>query len=227
MIAFDSTSVRPSGRSSTGVERAGLSRSCASRAGPRTSTSPSSVPPGLADCWRPPERSAQPDTGETVMKRLLLVLSGLLALALPATALADPPPNDNRATAEQIPSFPATLHGTTLGATVERLDPQAGTCGASESTVWYRIDQAPDGLIRIAAHGDGFAPAVRVFRVGRSAISEVRCANASAGATAAAAFESVRGASFLVMVGKRPGTADGAFDLDASLFLPPANDHPG
>lgn len=161
------------------------------------------------------------------MKRLLFVLVGMLALAAPASALADAPPNDNRAAAEQLPSFPVTLHGTTIGATPERLDPQTGACGAAESTVWYRIDQAPDGLIRVAVHGPGLAAAVRVFRVGRSAISEVRCANGKANATATVAFESVRGASFLVMVGKRPGTADAAFDLDASLFLPPANDHAG
>src|SRR6478752_4803211 len=159
--------------------------------------------------------------------RYVMLVTVLIALGLPAVARADPPANDNRAAAEQVPAFPATLQGTTVGATLERLDPQTGQCGASESTVWYRIDQAPDGLIRLAVQGQGFAPAVRVFRVGRSAISEVRCANARAGAAATVSFESVRGASFLVMVGKRPATGDAAFQLDASLFLPPGNDHRG
>jgi hypothetical protein len=149
------------------------------------------------------------------------------AHAAPARASADPPPNDNRAAAEAVAAFPATLPGTTAGATVERLDPQTGRCGAAESTVWYRIDQAPDGLITIAAQGTSLAPAVRVFRVGRSAISEIGCANAGAGAAAAVSFASVRGASFLVLVGKRPGTADADFVLQASLHLPPGNDHRG
>jgi hypothetical protein len=159
--------------------------------------------------------------------RYVIVITVLLALGSPGIARAEPPTNDNRAAAEQIPAFPATLQGTTVGATAERLDPQTGQCGASESTVWYRIDQAPDGLIRLAVKGAGLAPAVRVFRVGRSAISEVRCANARAGAAATMSIESVRGAAFLVMVGKRPGTADAAFQLDAALFLPPGNDHRG
>ena len=157
--------------------------------------------------------------------RYVMVITVLLALGIPGVALADPPTNDNRAAAEQVPAFPAKLQGTTVGATVERLDPQTGQCGASESTVWYRIDQAPDGLIRLAVQGQGLAPAVRVFRVGRSAISEVRCANARAGAAATVSFESVRGASFLVMVGKRPATADAAFQLDA-VALPAAGQRP-
>src|SRR4051794_7203259 len=159
--------------------------------------------------------------------RYVMVIIVLVALGLPAAARAEPPANDTRAAAEVVQAFPATLQGSTVGATAERLDPQTGRCGASESTVWYRIDQAPDGLIRLAVQGAGFAPAVRVFRVGRSAISEVRCANARAGAAATVSIESVRGASFLVMVGKRPATADAAFQLDAALFLPPANDHRG
>jgi hypothetical protein len=158
------------------------------------------------------------------MQRRVLVLVSLLALVAPAVARADAPPNDARAAATVVPSFPATLQGTTTGASVERLDPQTGRCGAVESTVWYRIDQAPDGLVKLTVQGAGLAPAVRVYRAGRSAISEVTCANAGAGAAASTTFESVRGASFLVMVGKRPGTADGDFTLQAQLFLPPAND---
>ena len=87
--------------------------------------------------------------------RYVMVITVLLALGIPGVARAEPPTNDNRAAAEQVPAFPATLQGTTVGATVERLDPQTGQCGASESTVWYRIDQAPDGLIRLAVQGDG------------------------------------------------------------------------
>ena len=71
----------------------------------------------------------------------------LTLLAVPGTALAAPPANDNRADAEAIPAFPHTVSATTAEATVERLDPQVSRCGRIESTLWYRVDTAPDGLI--------------------------------------------------------------------------------
>ena len=40
----------------------------------------------------------------------------------------------------------------------------------------------------------------------------------------ASGFETTRGASYLVLVGKKPKTADAAFKLSAELVLPPAND---
>ena len=89
----------------------------------------------------------------------------VILLALPGTALAAPPANDNRADAEAIPAFPHTLTATTAEATVERLDPQVSRCGRIESTLWYRIDAAPDGLIAFSVKGAaGVAPVVRIYR---------------------------------------------------------------
>ena len=67
--------------------------------------------------------------------------------------------------------------GTTVEATVERLDPQVSQCGRIESTVWYRIDQAPDGTIVLGVRGAGLAPVVRVYRVGRNGRRLGRTAN--------------------------------------------------
>jgi hypothetical protein len=157
-----------------------------------------------------------------------LVLLAFLLLAAPGTALAAPPPNDNRADAEAIPVFPHTVTATTAEATVERLDPQVSRCGRVESTVWYRIDTAPDGLIGITVKGGpGVAPVLRVYGRGGSAIRELDCASAGAGGTVSASLDAVRGSSYFVLVGRRPGTADGSFDLRAELFLPPPNDDRG
>jgi hypothetical protein len=158
--------------------------------------------------------------------KLFIALSALLALVatLPAFAQAAPPANDNRAAAEPIPAFPAAVHGTNVEATVERLDPQVSQCGRVESTVWYRIDQAPDGTIALAIQGAGFAPVIRVYAQRRSSIQELDCASGAAGAGASVAFAATRGNTYLVLVGKRPGTADAPFDLQAKLFLPPEND---
>ena len=49
----------------------------------------------------------------------MLTLLALMLLALPGTALAAPPANDNRADAEAIPAFPHTLAATTAEATVD------------------------------------------------------------------------------------------------------------
>ena len=156
--------------------------------------------------------------------RMLVALAFTL-LARPGTALAAPPANDNRADAVPIPAFPHTAAGTTAEATVERLDPQVSRCGRIESTVWYRLDTAPDGLIGITVKGGaGVAPVLRIYRRAASTIQEVDCASAGPGGTASASLEAVRGSNYLVLVGRRPGTADGSFELRAELFLPPPND---
>jgi len=152
-------------------------------------------------------------------------------LALAPSASAAPPANDNRANAQVIPTFPFDVHGTLAEATVERLDPQVSECGSIASTVWYRIEVAPDGIVTATARaGAGLAPVVRLYRIGRSAISEVDCGVAPAGGTATATVETVRGANYFVLVGRRPTSADAEFDLNVSLALPPdppANDRRG
>ena len=150
-----------------------------------------------------------------------------VALLLPAVALATPPTNDDRVNAEMIPAFPATVQGTTVEATVERLDPQVSECGRIEGTVWYRITQAPDGTVGISVGGAGFVPVVRVYNARTSGIDEIACSSAAAGRLAQVSFETQRGSSYLVLVGKKPGTADAAFQLTARLFLPPKNDTQG
>src|ERR671910_3397332 len=169
-----------------------------------------------------PERTN--DEGGGPMRRVATL--ALLLLAWPGTAYAAPPANDNRADAEAIPAFPHTLTASTAEATVERLDPQVSRCGRIESTLWYRIDTAPDGLIAVTVKGaPGVAPVLRIYRRGGSAIQEADCASAGRGGSASASLETVRGSSYLVLVGRRPSTPDGGFELRAELFLPPPNDN--
>jgi hypothetical protein len=152
------------------------------------------------------------------------VLTALVALAFMAPALA-PPPNDNRADAQLLPSFPASAHGTTVDATVERLDPQVSKCGRVDATVWYRIESAPDGTIVASVQGSGaLAPVVHIYRRNPSNISEVACGTATAGGKAVASVAAVRGAGYLILVGHKPGGTSGDFDLQADLVLPPDND---
>jgi hypothetical protein len=156
---------------------------------------------------------------------LLAALFALPALTIPAPARATPPPNDNRAAAQLLPTFPAVAHGTTVDATGERLDPQVSKCGRVEATVWYRIDSAPDGTIVTSVQASGpLAPVVHIYRRNPSNSSEVACGTANAGGKAVAAVAAVRGASYLILVGHKPGAPNGDFDLRADLVLPPDND---
>ena len=158
----------------------------------------------------------------------LTLVAAAAAFAVPVftpAAAAAPPPNDNREDAILLPTFPSALHGTTAEATVERLDPQVSRCGRIESTVWYGIEAAPDGtIVATAQAARGLAPVVRLYRRNASNIEEVDCARADAGGKAVVSIQAVRGAGYLIVVGRRPGTGDGEFDLRADLFLPPAND---
>jgi hypothetical protein len=157
-----------------------------------------------------------------------ILLTALAALTFATPALAAPPPNDNRADAQPLASFPSTAHGTTVEATLERLDPQVSRCGRIDGTVWYRIDTAPDGTIVATIQAAArFAPVVRIYRRLQSRIEEVACGTASAGGKVVTSVATVRGAGYLILVGRRAGAADGEFDLRADLVLPPDNDERG
>lgn len=157
-----------------------------------------------------------------------ILLTALTALVLAAPALAAPPPNDNRADAQLLLAFPSTAHGTTAEATLERLDPQVSKCGRVDATIWYRIDAAPDGTIVTTVQAVGqLAPVVRIYRRNPSSIQEVSCGTAKAGGKVVSSVGTVRGAGYLILIGRRPGTADGEFDLRADLVLPPDNDERG
>jgi hypothetical protein len=146
------------------------------------------------------------------------------ALLFAPSAAAAPPSNDNRADAQLLPSFPALATGTTVEATVERLDPQVSDCGQIEATVWYRIDLAPDGRIVVNVRANpGLAPVVRIYRRGNQ-LTEVACGTAADGGTVVTSFQTIRGAGYFILVGRRPGAGDGTFDVTAELFLPPRND---
>jgi hypothetical protein len=157
-----------------------------------------------------------------------ILLTAIAALVLAAPAFAAPPPNDNRADAQALPTFPSTTAGTTREATLERLDPQVSRCGRIDATVWYEIEAAPDGTIVATVQAAGqLAPVVRIYRRNPSNIEEVSCGTAKAGGKVVTSVGTVRGAGYLILIGRRPGAADGDFNLRADLVLPPDNDERG
>jgi hypothetical protein len=141
-------------------------------------------------------------------------------LIVPATAAADPsattdvkpPANDNRATATPVAGLPATLPGTTVGATDDPKDPRSD-CGRAHDTVWYRLSGAAPGrlVLRINAFGNLDA-VVSVYRAARSRLIPAGCTATDENGRGALSFTST-GGDYLVMVGRERTSDDGKFRL--------------
>ena len=153
--------------------------------------------------------------------RKATVLACIAALlTVPATAVAarfpaangNPPANDNRANATPVGALPATLSGTTVGATDDTRDPYS-YCGRAHDTVWYRLSGAEPGrlVLRLKAFGELDA-VVSVYRAVRSRLSPVGCTATDEEGRGALSFTS-GGGDYLVMVGRERTSDDGSFRL--------------
>ena len=142
----------------------------------------------------------------------LLIIPATAAARTSATASGNPPANDNRASATLVGSLPATLSGTTVGATDDAKDPSS-YCGRAHDTVWYRLSGAEPGrlVLRISALGDLDA-VVSVYRVARSRLTAAACAATDDQGRGALSFTST-GGDYLVMVGRERTSDDGNFRL--------------
>jgi hypothetical protein len=151
----------------------------------------------------------------------------LLTLAAPPVASAAPPPNDSRATAQPIRTLPARRVGTTVDATIEAADPKSSRCRGFEANVWYRIDSAPDSRLAVRLDARGDLDAVVVVYVVAQTLLEVECDRTDRHGLASLSFDARRGASYLLMVGPRPGSSPGDFTLRVNRLTPPQNDRRG
>jgi hypothetical protein len=150
------------------------------------------------------------------MSRQATVICILVALVFPAAAStarsASAPPNDGRATAAHVDGLPATVSGTTVGATDDPKDPRSD-CGRAHDTVWYRLSGAAAGrlVVRINAFGDLDA-VVAVYRAVRSRLIPAGCTATDENGRGALSFTS-GGGDYLVMVGRERTSDDGKFRL--------------
>jgi hypothetical protein len=151
-------------------------------------------------------------TSATVACIVALLIVPATAAADPAATALNPPPNDNRATATPVTGLPATLPGTTVGATDDPKDPRSD-CGRAHDTVWYRLSGAEPGrlVLRLRAFGELDA-VVSVYRAVRSRLTPVVCSATDGNGSGALSFTS-GGGDFLVMVGRERTSDDGRFRL--------------
>jgi hypothetical protein len=138
----------------------------------------------------------------------LMGVAGILAAG--TTAATGAPPNDDRAAANAIGSLPATISGTTVGATDDPRDPRTD-CGRAHDTVWYRFSGAEAGrlVLRFTAFGDLDA-IVAVYRTARSRLIPVACTATDENGRGALSFPNA-GESYLVLVGRESSSDDGKF----------------
>jgi hypothetical protein len=150
--------------------------------------------------------------------RTSTIVACIFALLIgPATAAAEPfaatpPPNDSRASATAVGGLPATLSGTTVGATDDPKDPRSD-CGRAHDTVWFRLSGAASGrlVLRLSAFGELDA-VVSVYRAVRSRLTPVGCTATDENGRGALSFTST-GGDYLVMVGRERTSEDGKFRL--------------
>lgn len=142
------------------------------------------------------------------------VVSGAAVAALAvAPAASSAPPNNKLGDAQPITSLPATVAGTTQGATLAEAEP-APSCAPARGNVWYTVDAPHRGpmVARLKAGGklDG---AIAVYRVLRSRRTELACQRTDTHGRAVVSWYGYTEGSYLVSVAQRRNSIAGTFDL--------------
>jgi hypothetical protein len=142
-------------------------------------------------------------------------------LALPLTAAAAPPANDDRADAPSI-TLPANVTGTTVEATRETNEPSDG-CQSGAGSVWYSYAAAATGRVAIALQAQGkLDAAVEVFHVRRSQLDQIDCEDTDDNGAASVALQADKAQTYLIRVTQRANSVAGTFRLTANTVQPAA-----
>lgn len=145
--------------------------------------------------------------------RLSVVLACTAVMLSPVpSALAAPPPNDARAGAQSL-HLPASVRGTTVGATVEAAE-LPSSCNATKNSVWYRFtaDTGRSIIVALDAEGDLDAT-VDVYERARSQVTPLECRNTNRHGAATIEIDATRGTSYYVRVGALSNSVDDRFLL--------------
>jgi hypothetical protein len=144
-------------------------------------------------------------------RSVLIVLAA--AAWLPASASAAPPANDARAAAQPLRSLPASVRGTTVEATLEKVE-LASTCRTTKNSVWYTFTADTGRAILIALDAEGDLDAVvDVFERQRSQVTPLDCRPTNQRGAATVEIDATRGTSYYVRVGAVENSADDRFRL--------------
>lgn len=167
----------------------------------------------------------------------MLALCAALALAAgahgeePTGAGAPKPPpapaNDTLAGAQVIHTLPASLNGTTVGATTEPGEVESACHVPTDSSVWYslRLPAAHRVALDLAAAG-ALDATVDVYHAVRSQLTSVECQETDAEGKASLSFQASKNGLYEIRVAAIAGSQLASFSLE--VFLPtPAVAPPG
>jgi hypothetical protein len=149
---------------------------------------------------------------------VVLVATGLFCTAL---ALAAPPSNDARPSAQRI-QLGQTVDGTTTEATSDEDD--ASGCGPTDTpSVWYRLDSNTDGraIVQLQAKGD-LDVFVNVYQRVRSQFNGLNCDESDRRGRASTEFRLRKGQSYLIRVSEKSQSVSGDFTLLVDIGQPAA-----
>lgn len=181
----------------------------------------------------------RPRTAATTARKLAVLL--VLALATltlfaarasaeaTATSPASPPApaNDTLAGAQAIRTLPASINGTTVGATTEAGERESACSVPTASSVWYtvRLPAAHRIALHLAAAG-ALDATVDVYHAVRSQLTSVACQETDANGKASFSFRASKNGLYDIRVAALQSSQLASFTLE--VFLPtPAVQPPG
>jgi hypothetical protein len=160
----------------------------------------------------------------------LLLAVGATALPAPAGAqAAEPsaPANDAFGGAQHITSLPATLNGTTVGATTEAGESESACASGTTGSVWYTLRTPTHQRIAVDLAAAGALDAtVDVYHAVRSQLTSVGCQPTDSQGNASLSFSSSKNGVYYIRVAAQQSSQRAGFTLE--VFLPtPAVEPPG
>ena len=149
------------------------------------------------------------------MLRAALVVATTVVFLSPSAAAQSPASAPERQPRERDPRpIPRPRsRDDDRSATSEESDPSP-SCGQVQSTVWYRIPDAPGGriVLRLQANGD-LDGIVAVYESRRSQLLQVICAPTDRRGSAQFVFAGKEGTTYFILFGRLRNSVDGTFTM--------------
>jgi hypothetical protein len=156
----------------------------------------------------------------------LVALVAIFAAANVATAatVVAAPANDAQASAQVIHSLPASLTGTTVGATSEVGEPSSQCASGTNSSVWYSVRSSGAQRIAVNLAASGALDAtVDVYHAVRSQLTPVECDRTDSHGKASLSFKASKNGLYLIRVAAQEKSQLAPFSLEVYLPTPAVN----
>ena len=151
-----------------------------------------------------------------------------IAVAASSTTQTPPPPaNDEAANAQAIHSLPASVEGTTVGATTVSGEPPSNCVDGTVSSVWYSLQTTAAERIAVElAAGGKLDGTINVYKAVRSQLQPVTCQQTEEEGKASLTFKAQKNSQYVIRVAALANSQLAGFTLN--VFQPtPAIAPPG